>query len=280
MMKYPTFIFLLMAQLINVGSQDYIPFDLDKGEWFCYYSIKGGFFGGHGSSAYSSDQLKFYCKGDTIINDTVYKKMYYTGHTSSIDNPKNYVSGYLGAIRNDTVNKKVWYNDKLLYDFNIQVGDTLHFGCHFYIVDSYDSIAYCNKYHKRYKIINFDNQTRHLIEGIGLDAGLIPRECSPNHGSLLCYQEVNNELCTECEDFTNIEDVNYESVVIYPNPTNGFISIVAPERVSFVEIFDLNGRLLKTISEDFTQIRLEGQGVFVIRILMPNRIIQRKIVSK
>jgi hypothetical protein len=278
-MKHSTIIVLLILHLTNLGSQDYIPFDLENGEWFCYYSIKGGFFGGHGSTAYSSDKLKFYCKGDTIINDTVFKKMYYAGHTSSVDNPKNYVSGYLGAIRNDTVNKKVWYNDNLLYDFNVQVGDTLHFGCHFYIVDSYDSISYCNKYHKRYKIINFDNQTRHLIEGIGLDAGLIPRECMTNIGSLLCYQEVNNELCIECENFTSIEDFNYELVVIYPNPTNGVISIVAPEQVSLVEIFDLNGRLLKTITDDFTQIQLEGKGLFILKIELPNKTIWRKVIS-
>jgi hypothetical protein len=277
-MKYQTLIVLLMVHLINLGSQDYIPFDLERGEWYCYYSIKGGFFGGHGSSAYSSDQLKFYCKGNTIFNDTVYKKIFYAGYTSSVDNPKNYVSGYLGAIRNDTINKKVWYNDKVLYDFNIQIGDTLHFGCHFYKVDSYDSIEYCKIYHQRYRIINFDNDTIHLIEGVGLDAGLIPRECAPNRGSLLCYREGTNELCINCEDFTSIDDPLFTLIEIYPNPTDGVINIVNHEQISLIEIYDLNGRLLKTESEDLAQIRLENSGIFILNIVLPNKTILKKVI--
>ena len=267
-----------MAHLINVGSQEYIPFDFENGEWFCWYSIKGGFTGIH-STHYSNDDIKYYCNGDTIINDIIHHKLYYAGYTDSQINPRTFISGYWGAIRNDTVNRKVWLNGKVLYNFNLQIGNELLFGCTEYVVTGSDSIQYCNRYHKRFELSEvYSDRTAHLIEGIGLDVGLIPAECLTNHGWLRCYQERINSYCDTCNDFTKIEDLNFETVKIFPNPTDGIINIVTTENVLFVEIYDLNGELLDKITEDFAKIRLGKGNFFIIKVALPTRIIQRKVI--
>ena len=57
--------------------QSYTPFDFSNGQWVCGYDNKGGVFGSYGSY-YIKEDVKFYCKGDTMINDTLFHKLYYT----------------------------------------------------------------------------------------------------------------------------------------------------------------------------------------------------------
>ena len=94
--------------VLKASSQNYVPFDFSSGEWFCSYFTKGGLFSQHGTY-YASESLKFYCSGDTTINSIDFKKLYYKGTTYSQIMPLTVISGYMGAIRNDTTKKKVWF---------------------------------------------------------------------------------------------------------------------------------------------------------------------------
>jgi hypothetical protein len=94
--------------------QKYIPFDLVHGEWICGYFTKGGFFDSYGND-YVREEVKYYCQGDTLINDTIYKKLFYIGYASPTMTPEKNISGYFGAIRNDTAKKQVWL--KTLYRY-------------------------------------------------------------------------------------------------------------------------------------------------------------------
>jgi hypothetical protein len=78
-------------------------------------------------------QIEFF-GGDTIILTTHYKKIMASGYDSYPSLSQtccNYVNLYLGAMRQDTAHKKIYFckatttKDTLLYDFNLQVGDTI-----------------------------------------------------------------------------------------------------------------------------------------------------------
>lgn len=96
-------------------------------------------------------------------------------------------NSYQGAIRQDTVQKKIYYcvgtspNETILYDFNLHLGDTLHNsynnGSDSNYVSSIDSILIGTTFRKQYHISTghmAGNDTNYvqLIEGIGSTYGL------------------------------------------------------------------------------------------------------------
>ena len=82
-MKRLVIIFGLTLIIVVTKSQEYTPFNFDNGEWVCEYDVKVGLFGGP-YCVYQVDSVKFFCNGDTIINDTSFKKLYYKGYTHNM----------------------------------------------------------------------------------------------------------------------------------------------------------------------------------------------------
>src|SRR5204863_2804445 len=94
------------------------------------------------------------------------------------------MAGYRGAIRQDTMNRKVFFvspsntTEQLLYDFNMQVGDTVKgyietFTSPSDTVKSIDSVLVGNSYRKRWTINTGFLWEVRFIEGIGSIHGLI-----------------------------------------------------------------------------------------------------------
>ena len=124
MKKY--LLFLLTFIGTNAISQTslYHPFPEDTATWVTdgFYNTCSGYCG---SSYYEM-------KGDTIINSQLYNKIFTRGgQFFYITPPPNAVVGgnfsicrYIGAIRQDSLNKKVYFidstmtNDTLLFDFD------------------------------------------------------------------------------------------------------------------------------------------------------------------
>lgn len=206
-------VIVLMSSITTFG-QSYQPFDFEKGMWYCRYVTKGGMFGADFErTLYVTDSIKFYCNGDTTINNFVFKKLYYSGFSSVQGLPEKPVSGYYTAIRNDTLNKKVLFvpagydssyssSGIVLYDFDIAVGDSIGYN---YTtnkkdtVTSIDTVVYCNRAHRRF---NSESGRNTLIEGIGSISGLFPLVSPTDYGTLLCYQEFGNSDCVDCKIFT------------------------------------------------------------------------------
>ena len=121
--------------------------------------------------------------GDTIIGAFTYKKIWKYGahygyNCSTYINPINY---YVGAIRQDTLQRKIYFlppfqnTDTLLYDFNLSLGDTLppsYTNCTTNIVSSVDSVLVGAMYRKRFGL-----GYTYLIEGIGNTFGLLQPIC-------------------------------------------------------------------------------------------------------
>ncbi|HDS06698.1 MAG TPA: hypothetical protein ENO05_03645, partial [Bacteroides sp.] len=54
------------AYSLNVFSQDYIPMNFEKGRWSVELDDKDGW----------DEKIQVYCKGDTLIEDLLYSKLY------------------------------------------------------------------------------------------------------------------------------------------------------------------------------------------------------------
>ena len=67
---------IIMAK--NGNCQTYKPFNFDKGIWYCKYITKGGLFGVYHGPYYATDSVKYFCNGDTTINNVMFKKLYHS----------------------------------------------------------------------------------------------------------------------------------------------------------------------------------------------------------
>jgi hypothetical protein len=273
-----------MSIISLAKSQKYVPFDFNKGEWYCRYETKGGMFGTNGTR-WAIDYVKFFCSGDTVIRDTVYNKLYHAG-TNSESGSRNYISGYYGGNRNDTIKRQVWfnngYNSYLMYDFNISVGDSacnisaLPLPIYFSFcgkIESIDSVNYCNKYYRRYN--NENNQS--IIEGIGSPEGLFQCGFNPQ---LLCYKERDNNNCESCEfNFTEVANINDENV-IHINISDCNLYIFSEINMESVELIDIFGRcIINTykLDRNSTNLNVPQKGIYILRIKTEHKIYIRKI---
>jgi len=124
---------------------------------------------------------------DTTVGIYTYKKIYKSGMGFCGGSGYYFSNYYVGGMRQDSINKKVYFvfpgfGDTLLYDFNLNVGDTMHTvgaylgdptnpASYSYIITSIDSVLVGSNYHKRYNTVPFSGFS--IIEGVGGTCGLI-----------------------------------------------------------------------------------------------------------
>lgn len=216
------------------------------------------------------NHFEYRLEGDTLINNITYQKLIRTTINTlcSVDT----FTDLHGFLRNDIESHKVYYraryqiDELLLYDFSLQVGDTLK-GSVFitmtaFTVGAIDSILINDYYHKRYSIFVWEDFTGdYLIEGIGTSVGLI----EPISGfwpfyKLRCYSE-NGQLgylspwATECRlesdtCYVGIEEQTDEpKVQIFPNPVRDYLYVylntTKQENPDFLfTLYDITGRII------------------------------------
>jgi len=257
-----------------------------------------------GGSCFATYYFHYYSSGDTLINSLVHKKIYKsfvlltsTGPSSPCDPiPSNRDSGYVGALRDDSVTNKTFFafpsynNDTLLYDYNLSAGDTLKgftgLNC-ITVISSVDSVLISGDYRKRWNcIVCGGNPNEYIIEGIGSSYGLIERFASSpitqSYGRLICVKDAASTLFDSgynsamgCQLIFNGESEmslgNYISVA--PNPFHSFATLLVskPFENSFLSIYDALGSLVfqqKNISKS-SIISREGlaNGIYFYQII-------------
>lgn len=289
-------VIVLLSSIITFG-QSFKPFDFEKGMWYCRYVTKGGMFGADFErTQYVTDSVKFYCNGDTVINNFIYKKLYYSGFSSIQHSDKKSVSGYYAVIRNDTLNKRVLFVPAgydssysgpgiVLYDFNIAVGDSIGYN---YTtskkdtVTSIDTVMYCNRAHRRF---NSESGENTIIEGIGSVSGLFPIVSPTDYSTLLCYQEYGNIDCTDCKIFTAVSSIILNEIKVYPNPFSNVLVIENPDLEFFqTELSDSNGRVIIKNSAKSELIKLETgylkPGLYILKIRSERMISTQTIIKQ
>jgi|JI10StandDraft_1071094.scaffolds.fasta_scaffold247753_2 hypothetical protein len=82
---------------------------------------------------------------------------------------------------------------------------------------------------------------------------------------------------------TNESDFNEESVGVYPNPTQNFLTIQSLSTIHCIEIFDLNGRILQTYTQNSHVVNLNTEdfpaGMYFLNVTTEVGINRQKIIK-
>ncbi|TAH42438.1 MAG: T9SS type A sorting domain-containing protein [Bacteroidetes bacterium] len=248
----------------------------------------------------------YFINGDSIVNNLVYKKIYMKGqgYLSSINFPGGSCSGSYSYI--DTIpslllrsqDKKMYVrmsydtSEYLLYDFDLEIGDTLTPTHYCNLNDIYvigiDSIATPNGYLKKFELSN-NSSARYLLEGIGNSNGLIEPfytvfECA---FSLNCYSLNDSSYYPfgglQCALSTGIaEPVRLEHISVFPNPGSGLTSFQINSSVknATLNIYNSVGELINKLNW------IEGKkfnfgteklsiGIYFLNIIQENKLIAK-----
>jgi hypothetical protein len=189
--------------------------------------------------------------------------------------------------------------EQLLYDFNMQVGDTVkgYIETGFYSmgttakVQSIDSVLVGSTYRKRWH-----NQNVcfifWFIEGIGSLWGLIEQDIvcktdEPNY-SITCFQQngitLYPDTITNCQLLTSTLsiDKNSNEVKISPNPSTGIFTITSSEKFQY-SVYDVFGREVfqstnSSVQSTTLDLSSYPKGIYFMRIKSGEIIFSRKIV--
>jgi hypothetical protein len=240
--------------------------------------------------------FSYYLQGDTLINAQNYHQVYRSAGTrhehcavsGSMSIWTNLPVQYMGAYRQDVAARKVFFiyestfQESILYDFSLNVGDTLSlsFICGSCIVSSIDSALIGNNYRKQF---HFMNSPYSVIEGIGNTAGLLePIQPFENGGALICFSQNGQTLypdtLTACNIVTaGINEVSHsDQIIIYPNPFSEFTSIKVPPGFVNSELSIYNSKGALAISQKIksvnTRIQRDGlsNGLYICRLVSAN----------
>ncbi len=283
----------------------YHPFPEDSATWVTdiYYNTCFGYCG-----------TDFYeMKGDTIINSQSYNKIYGRGgEFYYIVAPPNTIVGaafgacsYIGAIRQDSINKKVYFidstmtTDTLFYDFNLAVGDTIQSWYNkFYmqwplIVAGIDSISINGNYHKMFYFQNGLN-TQNLIEGVGWTGELFGISQSALASMLACFNGniiIQEAFVSECSVSLDCsislainEPVENDYFSLFPNPFSDKINLtINNNESSEIILYDiasknvLQQKFTNSVSLNTVQL---AKGIYIYEVKNKNGVIQKGKVVK
>ena len=271
---YSLFAFLLMAGGVTMQAQEtkeYYPLIPESGER--QWDTRRDFI--WGESSYLICWL-----GDNIeLDGVMYRKMNY-----ALEGSDHYSTGLEGAFREE--DKKVyvrWWDsglqhfneEKLYYDFNLQVGDSFDVCSYgepcFIQVVAIDEVEMEDGTLRKKYVFNDGWEGEEIwIEGVGSLAGVAHRFDPDLTGSffshLQCYFEDGKLVWTDGECWDDVGEAVAEQVSVYPNPAKGNVLITGIEPAE-VQLYNALGQLVKTV-RGTNEINVADlpQGVYLLRI--------------
>jgi hypothetical protein len=254
--------FLLFSYLVR--GQEYLPLLKDNKVW-------------------SIGHEKHTIIGDTVINETTYKKLFFHNYLA-VFTPDSLK--YIAALREDTINKKVYFvwkdfnSEVLLYDFSLIKGESFQVkipefnlsGPSYFehninprnleVLMVFDSV-FEGKTRKVLKLSRHQDNypVDYWIEGIGSPYGLIYAgfEVIPGvYPILLCMYE-NNQLVYQINDpagyyvdtcyvelVSNINELSDKNLKLVISPTlfRGSLNILSETPLNEITIYNLNGGII------------------------------------
>jgi len=228
-------IVLFTSLLWQTKAQEYVPLAIENAKWLVLYDDD--------DTDYPDSYRSYEIKGDTIINNTAYKKVYLTAYESINGNyaPPFRVQAvsYTAAIRDDIENRKVyalmtdgWCGDDeyLLYDFSLNLGDSFGDLCilheELYTVEN---VGYGFFYGTERKVLEGGLSCVRHYEGVGNNNGLFELDGCAISGGTTLLEEYCIDNDDQCFDWflasTEDKSVIEKSVEIYPNPAKDISNI-------------------------------------------------------
>lgn len=267
-MKKIFILFLFSISQVFAQTNVYHTFPDSNAHWNIF-SAGGCNFSFVGMQAEYTIQLS----GDTNIQSINYHKLSIPTrkftYSSNCPNPGIYYSRseYVGAVRQDVNAKKVYIipsnntTEQLLYDFTMQVGDTLKgylSALQNDVVVSIDSVLVGSAYRKRW-VVNPCYQI-YLIEGVGSTFGLIEKSygciLDLNSYVITCFKQEGNTLYPStvgtCETITDFKEVQNYDDKIDIRIENSMIYISTNQALQGFKLYDALGRILAANHEHDT----------------------------
>lgn len=197
-----------------------------------------------------------------------------------------------------------FYNqDELLYDFSLNVGDTLKNVATYvtsggpikwsYILTNKDSVMLLDgKYYRRHIFTDISTSigTYTVIESIGSNVGLLSPYFMNANGIdyMICYNKLfpystifSKYGSTYCGP-TAINENEQQRIAIYPNPANNKIAIVGAAEVKHIQVFDCVGRILMEVeNNNEIEIAQLSPGIYYIKArLAGNELISHTVIKE
>ncbi|HLG35233.1 MAG TPA: T9SS type A sorting domain-containing protein [Bacteroidia bacterium] len=272
MKKVLCFCFFMSSFFVEAQTSVYHPFPDSNAVW----NFNHGQIWGCGPPLYNylSEHYSYMINGDTIINSQQYHKLYIPFVQSNCPGmAQTQDTGYMGCVRQDTALRRVYYIypnssvDSLLYDFNMQVGDTLRgvlesFASPNDTVITIDSVLVGGDYRKRWYINSWYNI--YLIEGIGSTYGLTEPSLHVTDGpdySLICFTQ--NEItlypdtATSCNLIDGVINITYKNAFsLFPNPATKEIIVQSSKfKVESIKVLDLVGKVILSMQPQTSNLK-------------------------
>jgi len=295
--------FLCLATSANAQTSVYHPFPDTTSIWSVDdYNI----------ITYAKTHTRLGLKGDTVINAMNYKKIYSIWYwdTTMITS----YNTYYAALREQ--NKKIYTKignqpEQVLYDFNLAVGDTMHY--YYSLIESQpdtfsrvltkiDSFKlYTGEYRKRYCFANGINcyVPDTVVEGIGsiywwgLFNPLVNNMCTcGDEYTFSCFKEMdtvlylNNTFCSYCFCGLSVDLNEFQSlgkITVFPNPATDKLFIETFQNSS-IEISNIEGQILQSFitKENNTTLDISSlaKGIYFIKVINENGIATEKFIKE
>lgn len=248
--------------------------------------------------------FRYILRGDTIINKLSYNKIY----KSALQNvpffvkwPGNYV--YACGIRQDSLNKKIYVNlpsenvDTLLYDYNLQLGDTLPDSFvipkgKYFVVSKIDSINFNGKYFKSFNYLNSNQNEKLWIEGVGSVNGLIEQTLGYPFEAGYVLTDFCNSDFSDCSQKMNLSSGRLISkarkIAIYYNQINYSFSIDESKipgdlKESFVAVYNILG--VNVYNQKITEAKTEidasqlPKGIYLLKLFVSDEVYSERLIK-
>ena len=284
-MKTKLSFYLALLIPILFFAQDYQPMLVEGNYWDVgYYD--------HDSPCPVYPETRYVLGNDIDVNGVIYKQIEVHTIIGTEDGmcytaPFNVESSYVISdkyIREDIAEKKVYiwadnlngnYQEYLLYDFNLEVGDTFNP----YSEEGTWTVTDIDYTNDGAKIYEFGG-VYSFTEGIGGNAGIISKFISQfeYYDELVCngnYNAVNT--CTAVASTNNnfIDNIN-----IYPNPIKNTINIDSILEFEFL-IYSLDGKEIKKGNTQNTiDVNNIKSGIYLLKLISYDKQTTKKIIVK
>lgn len=240
---------------------------------------------------------KHYISGTITIDSIEYYEVYRSGYSySNPANPSYFSHKYSGALR-EHENKwyKLEYNndDVLLYDFTMNVGDTVDpatYGSLIIVLDI-DTIIVGGEPKKRFLFNGGWSTGEYIIEDIGATTGLFePLIFFESESHLHCYAIDFVPLWINpnhpyCDLSVSISEPNKpKSISIYPNPSHSEVHISGIDDHAIVEVSIYNTTGQRVLHQQGADRRVDvsslQQGLYVVEVIVDEQRFRQKLIVR